>query len=445
MLEPTVIRRRARALLAGERAILKTRLRRSRDYESAAAQRLPGAVASDFQRGAGPPIVMAGGRGSRVWDLDGSNYVDMHVASGAALAGHGNTQIAGAVRQVVRGATCFAAASPDALPVLAELTRRFEFELWRPVNSGTEATMAAVRIARSLTGRDRILKVAGGYNGHHDAVLVDVERDGGEPGVPLATAALTTAIPYGDISSLHDALRERDVACVVTELPLLTPILSDVSSGYITALRQLCEEYGALLVVDEVKTGIAVHEFGARGVVGQRGHLVAIGKSFAGGLPCGAVGGETAVMEAVGRGRPPVYGTFNGNPLSMAAARTMLTEVMVAGTHDRLDRLARRLVSGASTIAHESGLPLTPASYGGKGSLISSRSELARNPRADLVELVWTYCLNRGVFLAPAPDVRWTVSAAHSDADIDGVIDVLRQLGAEWLTLSERSDPGLEP
>ena len=420
-------------LLREERTALAAGTTASRAYERRAVDRMPRGVASDFQRGTGALIVLRSGDGAYLVDVDGNRYVDFHAAAGAALAGHRNVQIAEAIRQASFESTCLAAASPDALPVLDELARRFGHPRWRPVNSGTEATLGAVRLARAVTGRERIVKLIGAYNGHHDSVLVDAVDPGAAPGVPTTLAALTRTVPYDDVQAIREALSAGDVACVVAELPLLSPVLRTASAGYHEALRALCDQHSTLLVADEVKTGIAVDEYGAQGLLGVRGHIVAAGKSFAGGLPCGAIGGEADVMDTIDGARAAIYGTFNGNPLVMSAASAMLTGVMNSSTHARIGSLARRLVDGASAIAAAHDIPLRPLAFGGKGTLIAAGvPDIPTESRPVLAELVWTFCVNRGVFLSPAPDVRWTITAAHRKPEVDRVLEVLDALGQAW-------------
>lgn len=440
---------RTAELLAAERSRLHETTTASRRRFARVAALIPGGVASDFQGRAPYPIYLTEGRGPHVWDVDGRQYVDLHAGAGGALVGHGNPLVAAAVAEAAAGGTCLAAASVHAEPVARELAARFALPHWRFVNSGSEATMAAVRLARAFTGRELVVKLAGSYNGHHDSVLVSISAgalagDGParpvEPGVPDATAALTLLAPYNDLDALGailDAHRDR-VACVMLELPLLTPTAIAPRPGYLDGLRELTRRHGALLVVDEVKTGVAVHHDGARGLHGAHADVVALGKSFGGGTPCGAIGATAEVAALLADGRAHVYGTYNGNPLTMAAALVTLREVLTPGRHAELEALAQRLCAHVERIADAHGLPLSARAFGAKGALRLTREPVedalawaAAHPPEE-VELVWTFLANRGVLLAPAPDLRWTVTAAHRQSDIDHVADVLEALASAW-------------
>lgn len=439
------------ALLERERVRLAEATAGSRRRLAATATVIPGGVASDFQGRSPYPIYLTEGRGPHVWDVDGRQYVDLHAGAGGALAGHGNPQVARAIADAATSGTCLAAASVHAEPVARLLAARFGLGHWRFVNSGSEATMAALRLARAFTGRDLVVKLEGSYNGHHDAVLVSIAAGAlaaGDPaarhpvaaGVPQATARLTLLAPYNDLDALATLLDAHAgrVACVVLELPLLTPTPIAPRPGYVEGLRDLVHRHGALLVFDEVKTGVAVHHDGARGLYGVTPDVVALGKSFAGGVACGALGATEQVAALLADGRAQVYGTFNGNPLTMEAARATLRDVLTPGRHDELAALARRLCAHVERIATAHDLPLAASAFGAKGALRLTRAPVddaatwaaAHPPR--LVELVWTFLANRGVFLAPAPDLRWTMTVAHRASDVDHVADVLAELAAAW-------------
>lgn len=442
---------RTAELLAAERSRLHETTTASRREFARVAALIPGGVASDFQGRAPYPIYLTEGRGPHVWDVDGRQYVDLHAGAGGALAGHGNPQVARAVADAAARGTCLAAASVHAEPVARELAARFALPHWRFVNSGSEATMAALRLARAFTGRDLVVKLAGSYNGHHDGVLVSIsagalgdgddgERHPVEAGVPDATARLTLLAPYNDLDALGAILdaHRGQVACVMLELPLLTPTPIAPLPGYVEGLRELTRRHGALLVVDEVKTGVAVHRDGARGLSGVTPDIVALGKSFAGGTPCGAIGATPEVAALLADGRAHVYGTYNGNPLTMRAALVTLRDVLTPGRHAELDALARRLCAHVERIADEHGVPFAATAFGAKGALRLTRAPVddaaawAGAHPPELVELVWTFLANRGVLLAPAPDLRWTVTVAHRPSDIDHVADVLAELASAW-------------
>ncbi|HZV74100.1 MAG TPA: aminotransferase class III-fold pyridoxal phosphate-dependent enzyme [Conexibacter sp.] len=441
---------RTALLLESERARLHDATAGSRRRFARVAPLIPAGVASDFQGRSPHPIYLTKGHGPHVWDVDGRQYVDLHAGAGAALAGHGNPQVGCELADAATSGTCLAAASVHAEPVARELAARFGLRHWRFVNSGSEATMAALRVARAFTGRDLVVKLEGSYNGHHDAVLVSISAGSlggaGEArhpvaaGVPDATARLTLLAPYNDLEALTAILgaHEEQVACVVLEVPLLTPTAIAPRPGYLEGLHDLTLRHGALLVFDEVKTGVAVHPGGARGLYGVTPDVVALGKSFAGGVACGALGASGEVAALLADGRAHVYGTFNGNPLTMRAALVTLRDVLTPGRHEELAALARRLCAHVERIATEHDVPLAASAFGAKGALRLTRAPIedagawvAAHP-PELVELVWTFLANRGVFLSPAPDLRWTVTVAHRSSDIDHVADVLAELATAW-------------
>lgn len=389
--------------------------------------RVPGGVSSDFQWRAPHPIYLKRGNGARVVDVDGNEYVDFHMGAGSATTGHAHPVVAEAVRRATSVAMCMAAPSTDCFAVAEALGNRFELPLWRFMNSGTEATMTAIRIARALTDRPLVVRLQDAYHGHHDAALAKFGRndrssdiEAWERGVPKDVIELTRLVQCNDTEGLRQAFSTEGerIACVLVELPLLSPTFTMPTPEFLTVLRSICSEYGALLVVDEVKTGVTVAYGGGSRWLSVSADLVATGKSIAGGVACGAVGGTLEAMGGVGSSGARVVGTFNGNPLGMAAAHAALTEVLVPEAYEDFGRLGRALTDALERYQSHSRVSFSAQIWGSKGSISFTAGAIRFSP--DLVsELVWTALMNRGIYLAPAPDLRFSLSVAHSVADVE--------------------------
>ena len=282
---------------------------------------------------------MSHGAGSKVYDVDGTEYVDMHGGYGASIAGHAHPAIVAAVSDRVRRGTHFAQPTEDAIWIAGELARRFDLPLWRFANSGTEATMDAVHLARALTGRDLIIKVEGCYHGHHDSVQVSVlpeadevgPRDTptpvpGNSGIPAAIRDLVIVVPFNDTGAVARALAEHrgQVAAMILEPVMMNAGIIPPDDGYLAVIRDLLHGEGAFLIYDEVKTGFTTGPGGVTARSGVVPDMVCLAKALGGGIAVAAIGGTETVMSAIADGRYEQVGTFNGNPLAMAATRATL-------------------------------------------------------------------------------------------------------------------------
>ena len=298
---------------------------------------------------------------------------------GAMIVGHAHPRIAQVLRDRADRATHLGAPMPDAVPVAAELQRRFGLESWRFCNSGTEATMAGIRLARAATSRQKIVKIVASYNGHHDPVLVPPARGASDSGelvrLGLAASPVTLQVGFNDVAALEAAFDSHPdaIACLVVELPMLAPYPCLPEAGYLEAIRVLTRQRGALLVLDEVKTGVTIASGGATEHYGLDPDIVALAKAIGGGLPTGAVGARPELMELIARGEPPIYGTFNGNPLAMAACSVTLGELLGPAAYRELHRLGDRLADGARAAIAATGLPLGVVSLGPKGDCVRQR------------------------------------------------------------------------
>ena len=427
-------------VIAEQERIFTERQPESARVAARARGSLAGGVTSSWQITAPQPVWLSHGRGSKIYDVDGNEYVDLHGGYGAALAGHAHPAIVEAVRgQVTRG-THFAQPTEDSLVVADELARRFGQPLWRFGNSGTEATMDAVHLMRAITGRDLIIKIEGCYHGHHDSVQVSVnpEPDQVGPaskpaqspsstGIPDAIIKLTLVASFNDLDSVARLLDEYPdgIAGMIIEPIMMNAGIIHPEPGYLAALKDLLHSRGALLTFDEVKTGLTAGPSGATGLTGVIPDITCLAKSIGGGIAVAAVGGSEQVMEHVTNGDYEQVGTFNGNPMAMAAARAMLCEVATAQAYERIERLRARAVAGLELEIARNGLAAHVVSAGAKGCVVFS-PEPIRDYRGFLdvddrySQAHWLFQHNGGVFLPPWGKIeQWLISVQHDEGDID--------------------------
>ncbi len=408
---------------------------------------LAGGVASSWQISRPQPIWLSHGRGSRLWDLDGHEYVDFHGGYGVALAGHAHPAIVAAITQRAALGTHFAQPTPDAPVVSEELARRFGLPVWRFGSSGTEATMDAVHLMRSITGRDRIIKFEGAYHGHHDSVQVSVlpeiglgsdrrpNRVAASSGIPSAMIELTLVAPFNDLQAV-EALFDQypgEIAGVIIEPVMMNCGIIPAEPAFLAGLRALTQHRGALLTFDEVKTGLTIHAGGAAASMGVTPDIICLAKALGGGVPISAIGGTHDVMDHVARGDYEQVGTFNGNPLALAATRANLLEVLTPDAYTRIARLQGRLVREADQVLRHYGICARIMAAGAKGC-ISYSSQRPRNYRDFLgidgryAHCAWLFQFNGGVFLPPwTKGEQWMISAQHDDEDLDRYLLTLQR------------------
>src|SRR5690242_7209344 len=359
----TIDRQRIATLLEREEARASERSQASAGMYERARLPLVGGVGSSYQLRQPWPIYLERGQGSKVWDVDGNELIDLHNGFGSMVQGHAHPAITRAVRDRVELGTHFAAPTEDGIVVAEELARRFRLPRWRFTNSGSESTMDAIRIARARTGRDTVMKMFGSYHGHHDTVMVSIgveyagaigERDDYRSlpygaGIPQAVVDMTVAVPFNDADAMERRLRRLEAegrlpACVIMEATLLNLGVVPPEPGYLEAVRELTRSRGIVLIFDEVKTGLCIAPGGATERFGVTPDMVTLAKALGGGLPSGAIGGTEEVMSVVESGAVRQVGTYNGNPLSMAAARANLLEVLTAEAYRHLDSLNEHIV-----------------------------------------------------------------------------------------------------
>ncbi|MFI5064470.1 MAG: aspartate aminotransferase family protein [Streptosporangiales bacterium] len=401
---------------------------------------LAGGVTSSWQITVPQPVWLSHGKGSKIYDVDGHEYVDLHGGYGAALAGHAHPAIVEAVRSQVGLGTHFAQPTRNAVAVGEELARRFGLPLWRFANSGTEATMDAVHLMRAITGRDFIIKVEGGYHGHHDSVQVSVapaadeagpaDRPAQAPsstGIPQAITRLTLIATYNDLASVQRLLDEHpgQVAGMIIEPVMMNAGIIQPEPGFLAGLKDLLHSRGALLTFDEVKTGLTAGPGGATALTGVTPDIITLAKAIGGGVAIAAIGGSAEVMEHVANDDYEMVGTFNGNPLAVAACRAMLTEVATPEAYRRIDALRGRAVAGIEREIARTGLAAHVVAVGAKGCVVFS-PEPVRNYRGFLdvddrySHAHWLFQHNGGVFLPPWGKIeQWLISVQHGEPDID--------------------------
>jgi glutamate-1-semialdehyde 2,1-aminomutase len=423
------------------------------------ARRLAGGATSNWQIAEPQAVWISHGQGSKVYDVDGFEYSDFHGGYGVSLAGHAHPAIVAAVQERVTRGTHFAQPTEDAIVVADNLAERFDQPLWRFANSGTEATMDAVHLMRAATGRDRIIKVEGCYHGHHDSVEVSVlpepDDDIGPPerphnvadnsGIPDAILDLVTVVPFNDLDAVERALLEHpdEVAGMILEPVMMNAGVIHPVEGYLSGLKELLHRHGALLAFDEVKTGLTVGPGGVTRMVGVTSDLVCLAKAIGGGVSTAAIGGTEEVMSLIAEGEYEQVGTFNGNPLAMASARAMLTEVLTPAAYEHLDRLRDRMATGLQGVIDDHALPWRVVTAGAKGC-VSFLPHPIRNFRDFLTldgrygQAHWLVQHNGGAFLPPWGKVeQWLISVQHTDEDIDRFVANFAHL-AERLTGNAR-------
>jgi glutamate-1-semialdehyde 2,1-aminomutase len=413
----------------------------------AAAQiHIPGGVNSPvraFKGVGGTPVFMERAEGAYIYDADHKRYIDYIGSWGPMVAGHAHPEVIEAVREACLSGLSFGC--PTSLEVtMAERVCKLvpSMDMVRMTSSGTEATMSAIRLARGYTGRDRIVKFEGNYHGHGDALLVKAGSGAltlgqpSSPGVPVALAELTTTLNYNDAEGVRAWFAEHgaEAACVIVE-----PIAGNMNCippqpGFLEALREVCDDSGAVLIFDEVMTGFRVAAGCAQALYGIAPDMTTLGKIIGGGMPVGAFGGRRAIMEhlaPVG----PVYqaGTLSGNPIAMTAGLKTLEILGRPGFHDELEAKTQRLVAGMLEAAREAGVPMTANQVPGMFGLFftgETVTDYAQATRCDLAAFKRFFhgMLDAGIYLAPSAFEAGFISSAHSDADIDETIEAARRV-----------------
>ncbi len=415
---------------------------RSSELFEQAQQHIPGGVNSPvraFKAVGGTPIFFQRAEGAYLFDADDKRYVDYVLSWGPMILGHAHPQVIEAVIEKAKSGLSFGA--PTAIETtLADRVCDIMpgMDMVRFVNSGTEATMSAIRLARGYTGRDKIIKFEGCYHGHSDSLLVKAGSGAltlgvpSSPGVPAALADHTVTLTYNDIEGVKQAFAEigEQVAGVIVE-----PVAGNMNcvppiAGFLETLREQCDQYGAVFIIDEVMTGFRVSPTGAQGHYGVEADLTTLGKVMGGGMPVGAFGGKREIMEQIAP-LGPVYqaGTLSGNPVAMAAGLKTLELISEQGFYQPLYEKTDQLIAGLTAIAQKHGIPFTSNHVGSMFGFFFTEEEKITNYGQvmacdiDRFNRFFHGMLNEGVYLAPASYEAGFMSSAHSDADIQWTLD----------------------
>jgi glutamate-1-semialdehyde 2,1-aminomutase len=413
-------------------------MQRSEQLFQQAQQLFPGGVNSPvraFGRVGGTPPYFKRGSGPYLFDEDDKQYIDYIGSWGPMVLGHAHPAVIKAVQNAASDSLSFGAPTAVETELALKIQQHLpSMEMMRMVSSGTEATMSAIRLARGFTGRDKILKFEGCYHGHSDSLLVKAGSGAltiGEPdsaGVPIDLARLTLTLPYNDLEAIEQlfAVDGSNIAAIIVEpiagnMGMICPV-----PGFLEGLRAICDQHGAVLIFDEVMTGFRVHIGGAQGLYNVRPDLTTLGKVIGGGLPVGAFGGRTDIMQCVAP-LGPVYqaGTLSGNPIAMASGLATLTALETPDFFQNLHAMTQRLTEGLSNLAIAAGVGLSTIGQGGMfGFFFSnhgpvSNFEAVMAGDADRFNRFFHNMLDQGVYLAPSPFESGFVSASHTTEDID--------------------------
>jgi len=408
---------RIAAITAAESARLDGRTQASAAAYARAEKTLVGGVSSSYQRRAPYPIYLERGQSQYIWDVDGHQYLDVHNGIGSMVQGHANPIITEAVERRMRLGTHFAAPTEDAYIVAEHLAARWKLPRWRFVNSGSEATMDSIRIARALTGRDGVMKIFGSYHGHHDYVMVDISLN---------------SYDMGDRNNYPSIAYGKVMEAAMMNCGVILP-----EPGYLAEVRRITKKYGIVWIVDEVKTGLTVAAGGATELFGIQPDMVCLAKALGAGLPTGAIGATDEVWAPVLSGDVYMVGTFNGNPLVMAAARANLERVMTPEAYRHLGTINARLLDGSQGIIDRYKLAAYPVGIESKGVITFATSKVVdyesykNAQQKEMIDLLWLWNMNRGVFSTPGRDEEWTLSVGMTNADVDHYLGVFEEFASE--------------
>ena len=414
--------------------------KKSEELFRKAVELMPGGVNSPvraFRAVGGTPVFVASGRGAHVTDVDGNEYLDFVLSWGPLILGHCHPEVMSALAAVLKTGTSFGASTPGEVALAEQIIKAFpSIERVRLVNSGTEATLSALRLARAATARDKILKFEGCYHGHSDSLLVKAGSGVAtlglpdSPGVPQALAELTITIPFNDFEALDRAFQAHRNQFAAA---LIEPVVGNMgvvppNPGFLERLRALTQEQGTVLIFDEVITGFRLAYGGAQQLYGIHADLTTLGKVIGGGLPVGAYGGKASLMNLVAPSGP-VYqaGTLSGNPLAVAAGLKTLEVLRRPGTYERLEQSGQRLASGIFEQAKQAGVPLTVNRMGSMLTAFFNTgpvTDYASAKKSDirLFGRFFRGLLNRGIYFPPSQFETIFLSTVHTEEDIERAI-----------------------
>ncbi len=420
---------------------------RSHDLFIQAQQHIPGGVNSPvraFKGVGGDPIFFKRAQGAYVYDADDKKYIDYVASWGPCIAGHAHPEVLAAIDKTMRNGLSFGA--PTELEIqMADLVCKLvpSMDMVRMVSSGTEATMSAIRLARGFTGRDKIIKFEGCYHGHADSLLVKAGSGAltlgipTSPGVPSDLAKHTLTLHYNDTLQVQETFEQhgKQIACIIVE-----PVAGNMNCippipGFLQGLREICDDYGSVLIFDEVMTGFRVALGGAQAHYNIKPDLTTLGKVIGGGMPVGAFGGKREIMEKIAP-LGPVYqaGTLSGNPVAMAAGLKTLELIQQPNFFENLTAMTERLMTGIRDVAKQSNIPLTTNQVGGMFGIFFTESPHVSTfaqvsvCNVDRFKHFFHGMLHEGIYLAPSAFEAGFVSSAHTHADIDQTISAVRRV-----------------
>ena len=435
--------------LKKEIATYEKRTPKSAEAHKRALQRIPLGVASNYRAYDPYPIFVKKGEGSKLWDIDGNEYIDHNLCFGALMAGHCHPAVVKAIESALHIGTTFGMPHDMEWELAEEICARYPVEMVRFGSSGTEVTMHACRMARAATKRDKILKFEGAYHGLHDTALVSVKPKAGEYGDPDAPASVpggmgvpkasidnVTIAAFNNLASVENRFKQfpGQIAAIILEPILMNVGLCMPQPGFLQGLRDIATKNGALLIFDEVKTGAKLAWGGAYEFFGVTPDMICLAKSIGGGAPLGAFGASRAVMDLISQHKVFHGGTYNTNRISMAAGLATFREVLTRENYAHVGKLSRKLTEGYRKTVAEVGLQAYVVSAGVNGALMLYPQEI-RNYRdwtaidVDLWRHYWFAMVNRGVL--PQPywwDEQWTISVQHTEADIDKHLAVFDEI-----------------
>lgn len=419
---------------------------RSKQAFARARKIIPGGVNSPvraFKSVGREPVFIERGEGARLWDIDGNTYLDYVLSWGPLILGHAHPEVVEAIKKAAERGASYGAPTEIESELAEEVLKAYpSMEMVRMVNSGTEATMSALRLARGVTGRNKIVKFEGCYHGHADSLLIKAGSGAltfgvpTSPGVPASTASNTISAQYNDLEGLKEIFQQQgeDIAAVIIE-----PVTGNMGvvlpePGFLKGLRELTLQYGTLLILDEVMTGFRVSYGGAQGRFDIDPDLTCLGKIIGGGLPVGAYGGKRKYLEQVAPSGP-IYqaGTLSGNPLAMAAGLVTLRLLQQQGVYEELERKTLRLAEGLKTIAQDLQFPVWVNSVGAMFSAFFTDQPVkdfksACTSNVELFAAFFCGMLERGIYLAPSQYEAVFLSTAHTDKDIDYTLEQAREV-----------------
>lgn len=432
----------------------------SRDRYERLREHLPGGVSSSTRAWDPYPFVVDRTEGAHLYDVDGNRYLDFDMNNGAGICGHTHPKITEALHEQLDEGTLYT--MPHDL--LGEAARLLK-DRWQAIdsvrftNSGTESTMHAIRAGRAYTGRDKIVKIEGAYHGAHDAVMHSVSPDGGKmghpdrpatvpysEGIPAATSENVLVAPFNDLDALRGLFAEHrnEIGVLILEPVMLNKAITTPRAEYLQGVRELCDEYGVVLLFDEVKTGVKIAPGGAAEYYGVDPDLVALAKSIGGETPVGAFGGRDAIMEGIAGGGAEHFGTYNGNPLALRALVVALRDVLTPDAYGTLADRSRRLATGYEEIMADTGLTGRVEHLGSQGMVlftdrpVENYRQFRRAIDGEFHRLFWFGMANRGVIPHPhGARQQWTISVQHTDEHVDRTLEAFKELAPDLAAAQE--------